>query len=250
MSVSPVRDVIAHPEWHPPSTVLARELAARLHLRPVDVPWLGPGVDAALGVAPVAVRAYRAPTTPVVVLTRAAAARGRRRPGVSIVCGLQDDDDAACVAIADALAGGLGLPLILVHVVPSVALAPLALAASSGMPAPITGRTVHDRAAARETVDRVACAAGVARPDTAGIRLTRGTPGPTLAATAKREGAALVVVSTSTRHRLQRALLGSATCYLLRRCERPVVVCPREPTAAMRLRAAITPLADPRTRPR
>jgi nucleotide-binding universal stress UspA family protein len=242
-----MRDVIAHPGWHAPATAFARDLAARLQLRPVDLAWPGFSVDAALAVAPVALRSHRAPTNPVVVLTRPAAAMAARH-GASVVCGVQDDDDAACVAIAGALAEGLGLPLILVHVVPSVALATLAFAAASGMSAPITGRTVDDRAAGRETLDRVAGAAGLGRPATARVRLLRGTPGPTLAAAARREGAGLVVVSTSTRSRLQRALLRSATGYLLRRCERPVVVCPREPTAAMRLRAALTPVPDSRAR--
>jgi hypothetical protein len=131
VSVTPVRDVIAHPGWHQP-TAVARELAARRHLHPVDVPWLGPDVDAALVVAPVGLRTHRAPTTPVVVLTRSAAA-GR---GASVVCGVQDDDDAACVAIAGALAEGFGLALILVHVVPSIAIARPAFAAPSGIPAP------------------------------------------------------------------------------------------------------------------
>jgi len=242
-----MRDVIAYPGWHAPATVVARDLAARLRLHPVDLPWPGPSVEAALAVAPVALRTYRAPTTPVVVVTRPAAATPQRH-NASVVCGVRDDDDAACVAIAGALAEGLDLPLILVHVVPSLALAPLALGGPAGITAPITGRTVNDRAAGHETLDGVVRAAGLPRPDTAGLRLVRGTPGPTLVATARRDKASLVVVSTSKRGRLQRALLGSAAGYLLRRCKRPVVVCPRDPAPAMRLRAALTPLPDPRAR--
>jgi hypothetical protein len=60
----------------------------------------------------------------------------------------------------------------------------------------------------------------------------------------------LVVVSASTRGRLQRALRGSATGYIFRHYSRPVVVCPREPAAAMRLREALAPLPDPRARRR
>jgi len=241
-----MRDVIAHPGWHAPATALARDLAASLHLRPVDLPWPGPSVDAALAIAPVGLRSYRAPTTPVVVVTRRAAAM-RLRHGAGVVCGVQDDDDAACGAIAGALAEGLGLPLILVHVLPPVALAPLAFGALTAVTAAITGRTVADHAVGRETLDRVTRAAGL-RPDDADARLMRGTPGPTLAATARREGSALVVVSASTRGRLRRALPGSAVAYLLRRCQRPVVVCPRDPAAAMRLREALTPLRGARAR--
>jgi nucleotide-binding universal stress UspA family protein len=143
---------------------------------------------------------------------------------------------------------GLGLPLILVHVVTSGAIPPLAFGAQSETIAPITGGTVNHRAADPETLDRVARAAGLRRLDTAGFRLVRGTPGPTLAATARREQASLIVVRRSKRGRLQQALLGSVAGYLLRRCERPVVVCPRDPAAAMRVRAALTPLPDPRAR--
>jgi hypothetical protein len=168
-----MRDVIAHPGWHAPATALAHELAGRLHLRPVDLPWPGPSVDAALAVAPVALRSYSAPTTPVVVIPRRAAAM-RRRHGCNVVCGVQDDDDAACVAIAGALADALGLPLILVHVMPSVAPAPVALGAPIGLTAAIAGRTVADRANGRETLDRVTRAAGL-RPDGAEARLMRGT---------------------------------------------------------------------------
>jgi nucleotide-binding universal stress UspA family protein len=242
-----MHDVIAYPGWHISATAFARDLAARLHLRPVDLPWLGPSLDAALAVAPVALRSSRAPTTPVVVLTRLAAATPQLQ-GASVVCGVQDDDDAACVAIAGALAKGLGLPLILVHVVPSLALARLASCAPTGITPLIAGRTLDDPAADLEPLERVRRAAGIRRPDTAALRLVRGAPGPALAATASREEASLVVVSASERGRLQRALLGSAAGYLLRRCKRPVVVCPRDPAAAMRLRAALTPLPDLRAR--
>jgi nucleotide-binding universal stress UspA family protein len=242
-----MRDVIAYPGWHVSASAFARDLAAHLQLRSVDLPWLGPTVDAALAVAPVGLRSSRAATTPVVVLTRRAATATPQH-AASVVCGVQDDDDAACVAIAGALAEGLGLPLILVHVVTSVAIPPLAFGAQSETIAPIAGRTGADPAAGPETLDRVARAAGLRRLDTGGFRLVRGTPGPTLAATVRREQASLVVVSRSKRGRLQQALLGSVAGYLLRRCERPVVVCPRDPAAAMRVRAALSPLPDPRAR--
>jgi membrane protein implicated in regulation of membrane protease activity/nucleotide-binding universal stress UspA family protein len=201
-----------------PGHRLARELASRLRLRPLECRGRVPSVDAALAVAPVALRSYLAPTTPVVVLPRRAAAI-RRHHGANVVCGVQDDNDAACVAIAGALADGLGLPLILVHVIPSVALAPVAFGAPA-ITAHIAASTVADRANGRGTLERVTRAAGLP-PDGADARLMRGTPGPTIAATARREGSALVVVSASSRGRLQRALRGSATGYIVRHSSRP-----------------------------
>lgn len=235
-----MRDALAHPGWHSPTTAFARGLASRLGLRALELPWPGYEIDAALAVAPVGLRSHRTPSTPVVVVNRHCPQPTQPR-GTSILCGVQDDDDPACAAIAGALADSLRLQLILVHVVPSIAQAPLAFGAASGAIVPSTGRTVDDRAAGRDIVNRVARAAGLALPDTAGIRVMRGAPGPAMTAAARREAASLVVVSASTRDRLQRVLRGSTTAYLTRRCERPVVVCPRDPAAAMRLRAALAP---------
>src|SRR5687768_3369515 len=109
-----MRDAIAHPAADRAAAALASELAGRMNLRRLELPrpratasW-----DAALAVAPVGLRLYRAPRIPVVVLTPAAASSPPLR-GSTIVCGVQDDADAVCVAIAGVLADRLELTLIL-----------------------------------------------------------------------------------------------------------------------------------------
>jgi hypothetical protein len=213
-------DAIAHPAADFAATALAKELAARLDLRRVELPRATASLDAALAVAPAGLGLYRAPRIPVVVLTRAAAALPPLR-GSSLICGVQDDRDATCVAIADALARKLELPLTLVHVV-----------------------SVGEGGDSRETVMIVARAAGLGRPEELPVRLLRGPPGRTIAATAQCQDAALVVVSESTRRLPKRAFFVSATGYLACRCRRPVLVCPRDPVAAMRVRAALAPAGN------
>ena len=150
-----MRDAVVHPAWHAPSSGFARTLACRLDLRPVELPWPGCTVDAALAVAPAALKAHREPAMPIIVLNRRCAQRTMPSCGASVVC------------------------------------------------------------------------------------VKRGAPGPTIAAAGRHQRASLVVVSVSTRGRLRQALRPSTTGYLIRRCERPVAVCPRDPAAAMRLREAL-----------
>jgi nucleotide-binding universal stress UspA family protein len=240
MTAGSMRDALAHPAWHVRTTRFARALASHLDLRPVELPWPGFGLDAALAVAPAALRSYRAPTTPVVVLNGRSATT-QPPGGSSVICGVHDDD-AACAAIAGALADALGLQLILVHAVRSFAPASHAFAALSGMTFPLRAGDGEDPAAGREIVNRAATAAGLGQPGPAEFRVMHGAPGPAIVATARRERAAFVVVSASRRARLQQALRGSTTGYLIRRCPRPVVVCPRDPAAALRLREALTPI--------
>jgi nucleotide-binding universal stress UspA family protein len=217
-----MHDAVAHPASDLAAAAVAGELAARLDLRRLELPLTAASLDAALAVAPVGLMLYRALRVPVVVLTPVAAASPPLR-GSSVVCGVQDDADAACVAIAAAVAKGLRLPLKLVHVQPM---------------------DMDDRGDARATVARVARAAGLDRPEAVPARLLRGAPGRTIAAAARREAAALVVVSESVRRLPKRALFVSATGYLVRRCEHPVLVCPRDPAAAMRLREALAPAGN------
>ena len=219
-----MRDAIAHPARDCAAAAVGRELAGRLNLRRLQLPrpHAAASLDAALAVAPVGLRLYRGPRIPVVVLTPVAAALPPLR-GSSVVCGVQDAADATCVAIAGALANGLRLPLVLVHVEPR-----------------------RDRGDGRATVARVARAAGLDRPEDVAVRLLRGAPGRAIAAAARRERAALVVVSESVRRLPKRAIFVSATGCLVRRCEHPVVVCPRDPAAAMRLREALAPARNAR----
>jgi nucleotide-binding universal stress UspA family protein len=217
-----MRDAIAHPATDLAAAAFARELAGRLDLRRLELPRprAAASLDAALAVAPVGLALYRAPRIPLLVLTPMAAA-SPPLAGSRVVCGVQDDADAACVAIAGALATTLGLPLVLVHAEPT-----------------------DDRGDAGNTVARVTRVAGLEHPEGVAVRLLRGAPGRTLAATARREGATLIVVSESVRRLPKRALFVSATKYLVHRCERPVLVCPRDPAAAMRLRDALVPAGN------
>ena len=208
-----MHDAIAHPASDLAAAAVARELAARLNLRRLELPLPGAtaSLDAALAVAPVGLALYRALRVPVVVITPVAAASPPLR-GSSVVCG---------VAIAGAVAKRLRVPLKLVHV-----------------------QAMDHRDDARETVARVARAAGLDRREAVPAHLLRGAPGRTIAAAARREGAALVVVSESVRRLPKRALFVSATGYLVRRCDHPVLVCPRDPAAAMRLREALAPAGN------
>ena len=84
-------------------------------------------------------------------------------------------------------------------------------------------------------------AAGLDRPERVPVHLLGGAPGRALAATARRDGATLVVVSESVRRLPKRALFGSATGHLVRRCRHPSLSAPANPAAAMRLRQALAP---------
>ena len=110
--------------------------------------------------------------------------------GSSIVCAVQDDADAACATIAGALAERLELALILVHV-----------------------ETGDDRGEARDAVARVARAAGLDHAASVPVRRLLGAVGRTIAAAARREDAALVVMSESERRLPTRPALASATRY-------------------------------------
>jgi hypothetical protein len=57
---------------------------------------------------------------------------------------------------------------------------------------------------------------------------------------ARAEDAAFLVVCASVRPILVRALLGSATRHLARQLDRLLVVCPRDPRPAMRVREALS----------
>jgi nucleotide-binding universal stress UspA family protein len=216
------------------SAAVAETLAAAFDL------WCAPrgGVDerhAALTVAEPSESRHHDPLTPVVVVPASA----RVRAGVSgriVLCGVKDESDAAAAATAGAIAHALGLGLVLAHVIPP----PAAAAPGPLAPPRVRGLTVEDRALAREMVGRVARVAGLDEQGTLARRVLRGTPGPTLVAVARAQDAALVVVSASVRPLLVRALLGSATRHLARRLDRLLVVCPRDPRPAMRLREALS----------
>lgn len=216
------------------SAAVAETLGAAFDL------WCAPrrGVEerhAALTVAEPSEHRHRDPSIPVVVVPTAARPR-RGVCGRIVLCGVEDETDAPAAATAGAIAHAVGLRLVLAHAIPppaTVAPGPLA-------PPLVRGLTVEDRALAREMVGSVARAAGLPDAGTLAPRVLRGTPGPTLAAVARAQDAAFVVVSASVRPLLVRALLGSATHHLARRLDRLLLVCPRDPLPAMRLREALS----------
>ena len=227
-------DTLAHSPGHAGSAALADVLASRLDLRPAPFPTAQPP-DAALAVAPTSERRHRSPALPVVVLTRSAAARPELR-GHSIVCGVHDEADAPAAAIASAMAEALELPLLLIHVLP-----PFTQIVPGSMLAPDVQPVIaEDLAWATAMLGRLVRAAGLDGSGATERRVHCGPPGPALAALARSEDAALVVVSASGRRWLLRALRPSVTEHLVRRSDRPVLVCPRHPAPAMRVREALS----------
>jgi nucleotide-binding universal stress UspA family protein len=226
-------DSVAHLRGHAGSAVFADALARRLELRRVALPG-GGLADAAIAVAPTGHHRHRAPTLPIVILTRSAAARPPLQ-GRSIVCAVRDESDAPAAAIAAAVADGLGLPLLLMHVLAQLPEAfPGAMVGAAVLPI-----TVEHTARATAMLDRLATAAALDESDVLERRVRHGPPGPTLLALARVDDAALVVVSASVRPWARRVLAPSVTAHLVRHCDRPVLVCPLDPAPALRVREAL-----------
>ncbi len=224
--------MICYSPGSPTTAAIANTLAAAFDLSCVPRGTVDER-RAALTVAEASERRHHDPATAMVVVppgTRVEASVSGR----IVLCGVEDESDAPAAAAAGALADALGRQLVLAHVIPP----PAAVAPGPIAPPLVRGLTVEDRALARDMIGSVACAAGLDEP---ARRVLRGTPGPTLAAVARAHDAALTVVSVSVRPLLVRALLGSATRYLARRSDRLLVVCPRDPRPAMRLREALAP---------
>jgi nucleotide-binding universal stress UspA family protein len=238
LASKPMPDTIAHYRGHAGSASLADALARRLDLRRVAIPDVGPP-DAVIAVAPTTERRHREPTLPVVILSRSAAAK----PGLggrSIVCGVHDESDAPAAAIAAAVARGLGLPLLLIHVrLPVTEVLPGAMVGAAVLPI-----TVEHTAQATDMLDRLGTAAGLDDADIAERRVRYGRPGRALMATARSQDAALVVVSASARPWPRRIFGPSVTAHLVRRCDRPILVCPRDPAPALRVREALSSAPD------
>ena len=143
-----------------------------------------------------------------------------------VICGARDEGDAPALAIADAIACVLELPLLVVHVLPSLVVPP-------------HGPTREDWGRMAGMLDRLADDAGVDAPGDDGSRVLGGVAAAELAALARAEDAALVDVSGRKRSWLRRALVPSVANLLARRCYSPVALCPRDPLAAMRVREAL-----------
>jgi nucleotide-binding universal stress UspA family protein len=226
-------DTIAFSPTHACSAVFADVLARRLDLRIKPFPAPDPP-GAALAVAPARERRHRAPQVPVLILTRSAEARVGL-PGRTVVCGVRDEFDAPAAATAAAVGSALGLSLVLVHV---LGLGREILATSIAASASLSA-TPEDVVWADEMLARVLDAAGLHDVDVADRRVECGIPGPALVALGRAQDAGLIVVSASDRPWPLRAAVPSVTGHLVRRSDRPVLVCPRDPAAAMRAREAL-----------
>lgn len=132
--------------------------------------------------------------------------------GRVVICGVGDERDAPAVGIAQALAGALGLPLLLVHVLP---------------PARVV--EAHDLDRAGDMLRAAAEAAGVSVPGDAQPRVLSGGVEESLADFAASQDAVVVVVGETSRSRLRRSVFPSLAGRLSRRCPRPVLACPRNP---------------------
>ena len=149
--------------------------------------------------------------------------------GTAVICGVRDWADVDTAAVAARLAGALALPLTLMHVLPPAT-------GRDGAPAGALDRPWDDEAA-HSLLDGIAAAV----TGGADLRVERGTAGPVLAAAAVTARAGLLVVGGPVRGRLGAALTGSASGYLMRRSERPLIVCGtgcRRPAQAVAGRSA------------
>jgi nucleotide-binding universal stress UspA family protein len=133
--------------------------------------------------------------------------------GSSVVCGVRDWADVDTAAVAARLAGALDLPLTMTHVLPPAA------GCDPTVPG-VPGRPWDDEAAHR-LLDAVATAVGAP----ASRRVVQGPAGPVLAREAEAAHAGMLVVGGPVRGRLGATLTGSASSYLMRHSERPLVVC-------------------------
>jgi nucleotide-binding universal stress UspA family protein len=134
-----------------------------------------------------------------------------------------------CARLAAQLASALGLAFTTVHVRPP----PIsAVTAAGGAPLPAAVLAEEPRAIPQSL--RKELGATIARTASAGadVRLLRGPPGIELAGAAVEESAAMIAIGASDRSPLRSALASATSRRLLRRSDRPVLVCPRPGEAA------------------
>jgi nucleotide-binding universal stress UspA family protein len=137
-----------------------------------------------------------------------------RLGGAAVICAVRDWADVATAGVAARLAGELGLPLTLTHVLPT------AIGRRDG---PAAG--VLDRPWDHDAADQLLAAVSEAVGGASSLRVIRGTAGRLLAQQAEAAGAALLVVGAPTCRRIGAVMTGSASTYLLGRSRRPLVVC-------------------------
>ena len=242
----PFRDILVARTYEPladaAATLVARALAARLGdvavIRAEDEVLERQARHAALAVVGTPLRRRRArmpggdPSVlaqrlriPVVVVAQRCST-AELSAVQSIVCGVGDASDAACVAAAGALADALDLQLVLVHV-----WEPMQLRTVGPLPVPppsFAEATPQDRAAARELLSDVARQADRTAPGAASPRVLEGSPGQLLCVAGRDQRAAMIALTAPRRGPFVTALLGSTARHVLRHADRPVLVCPRD----------------------
>ena len=249
----PFRDIVVARTYEPladaAATLVARALAARLgevpviraeaalldrHARHAALAIVGtPRRRRPAGMVggDVSVLAKRL-RVPVVVVPQPCA--GADLSGVrTVVCGVRDLADAMSVAAAGALADALDLQLVLVHV-----WEPRELNAVGPALVPPTASaqpTPQERAAGRELLGAVARRAGRTAPGAACPRLIEGPPGALLCDAGREQHAALIAVTASRRGPLASAVLDGTARHVVRRADRPVLVCARSLDPALGL---------------
>jgi nucleotide-binding universal stress UspA family protein len=153
----------------------------------------------------------RSPSGPVVAVPpRAVAGGDGLLSGRSIVCGVRDPRDVAPVHHAAAIARDLGLALTLAHVQPS------------------SSATI--RQDAEEMLRALGHAVSLNVPGETELCVLEGSAGLQLQRCAEARDAAVVAVGASSRDALDAALTGAASRHLMRRADRPVMICPSTAT--------------------
>jgi hypothetical protein len=148
---------------------------------------------------------------------------------------MHDESDTPAAATASAMADALGPPLVLIDV-----LAPVGEIVAGAMAAPAVQPVMaEDRAWARAMLDRLERTAGLDGSHAAECCVEWGPTRLALAALRRSDDAATLVVSASVRPWPLRALAHSEG-DLVRRSDRPVLVCSRHPAPAMRVREALS----------
>jgi len=137
-----------------------------------------------------------------------------RLGGREVICGVRDWADVATATVANRFAGAIGLPLLLMHILPPAA-------GHGEAPSPAALERPWDDEAAYQLLELVANAVG----GTPSLRVEPGTAGRRLAYEATAREAGLLVVGAPTRGPLGAALTGSVSAHLMRRSQRPLVIC-------------------------
>jgi nucleotide-binding universal stress UspA family protein len=170
-------------------------------------------------------RWHRDAAVPVVVVPDAARDR-EALAGEAVLCGARDERDVPAVRLPDVLARALGPPLVLARVVPADAI----VVVGDGYPVPFLTEQ-RDPLADRFRVRAIVAEAGIDFTGDQMIRVLTGEVGSALASEVVAADAAVLVAGRSRSRGLKRLVLGSDADELLRRCARPLVICPDEPTA-------------------